>query len=78
MKSKVRFNLQGTARGKGDGTVSSSEALSRSGLCSTPVIGVMASLKEDPSRLHRTPLAGLFGPTWTMSRAWQMPEGSRW
>src|SRR5215212_12212549 len=56
MKSKVRFNLQGTARGKGDGTVSSSEALSRSGLGSTPVIGVMASLREDPESPTQDPL----------------------
>src|SRR5215207_1525761 len=56
MKSKVRFNLQGTARGKGDGTVSLSEALSRRGLGSTPVIGVMASLKEEPESPTQNPL----------------------
>jgi putative glutamine amidotransferase len=56
MKSKVRFNLQGTARGKGDGTVSLSEALSRRGLGSTPVIGVMASLKEEPESPTQDPL----------------------
>ena len=36
--------------------MSSSEALSQSGLCSTPVIGVMASLKEDPESPTQDPL----------------------
>ena len=58
MKSKVRFNLQGTARGKGDSSVSLPEALSRKGPGNTPVIGVMASLtlKEDPESPTQDPL----------------------
>jgi putative glutamine amidotransferase len=56
MKSKVRSNLQGTARGKGDGTVSLPEALSRRGVGSAPVIGVMASLKEEPESPTQDPL----------------------
>jgi putative glutamine amidotransferase len=45
-----------TARGKGDETMRSSEALNRRRLINSPKIGVMAALREDPDSIAQNPL----------------------